>query len=265
MQNLSIDQKSARMPSLFVGHGSPMNLVESNTFTQTLSQLGERIKPQAILVISAHWLDSESLLQNSTEQNQIYDFYGFPKPLFEITYRPSGWTNELSKQLELSPFSFHTITTRGLDHGTWAVLYHMYPKANLPVVQLSIPRGLGLNEYFEIGQKLSILREQGVLIIGSGNIVHNLRQIDWNMDAPPMDWSVEFDKKVESHINAKQFDRLLNIDQEEKELFNLSHPTTEHYVPLAYILGTVHPSDQISYPCQFIQNGSISMRSVLFA
>lgn len=253
------------MPSLFVGHGSPMNLIEGNQFSESMLKLGQRFKPKAIVVISAHWLESNSVIQNANQQKQIYDFYGFPDQLYKIVYTVPGWDQSLVERihsLQLTDIQF--TDRRGIDHGVWAVLYRMYPQANIPVVQLSIPHGREFSEYFTIGKKLAELRKHGVMIIGSGNIIHNLHRIKWDMNAAPANWAIEFDQNVKSLIDARQFDKLISLATDEKELFHLAHPTSEHFIPLLYTLGAASDSDELFYPCEFIQNESISMRSVLF-
>ncbi|MCB9073145.1 MAG: 4,5-DOPA dioxygenase extradiol [Bdellovibrionaceae bacterium] len=266
MNNLNVSKKIPLMPSLFVGHGSPMNLVEQNEFTKAMQKLGKDFQPKAILVISAHWLDSSSLIQQSEEQHIIYDFFGFPKDLYDLRYPVKGWDNELIEELKtLDIHNLRFTNQHGLDHGTWAVLYHMYPNANIPVIQLSIPKGLSLEEHFQIGQKLAQLRKLGVMILGSGNLVHNLYKIDWNMQAKPFEWAIEFDHLVENLLNAKKFEKLISIDRDHSEFFTLAHPTPEHYIPLAYALGASQTTDKVSFPCHFMQNGSISMRSVLLS
>ncbi len=265
MSNFDFNEKTDLMPSLFIGHGSPMNALEINEFTKSLKILGEKIKPKAVLAISAHWLDLNTTFQNAADQKTIHDFYGFPKELYDLKYPAHGWAEDLTKYIEdLGIPGAQFTEKRGLDHGTWMVLTHMYPNADIPVIQLSMQQGLPLHKYFVIGQKLSELRKRGILILGSGNIVHNLHKINWDMQASPFEWAIEFDKKVEACINSHSFEKLLSIDTDEKDLFHLAHPTIEHYIPLAYVLGTARRNDRSSYPCSFIQNGSISMRSVLF-
>ena len=253
------------MPSLFVGHGSPLNITDKNEFTVTMKKIGEKLRPKAILVISAHWLEDKPTFQNSANQKTIYDFRGFPEDLYQIAYPATGWKKQLIEEvvrLNIKGATF--VDSRGLDHGTWAVLHHMFPKANIPVMQLSIDKNLSFEKYFEYGQKLNELRKLGVLILGSGNITHNLREIDWDMKAPPIEWALEFDKIIEDFLDTRRFEKLLTIASDEKSLFEMAHPTTEHYIPLLYTLGAINASDRVSYPCSFIQNGSISMRSVLF-
>ncbi|MCB0356963.1 MAG: dioxygenase, partial [Bdellovibrionales bacterium] len=165
-------------------------------------------------------------------------------------------------ELNINPI--HFTDRRGLDHGTWAVLYHMYPNAEIPVAQMSIPRNLSFFDYFKLGRQLRELRKFGVMIIGSGNIVHNLQKINWQMDAPSESWALEFDKLVEESINTRNYEQLFSVDHGQRQLFQLAHPTPEHFVPLLYVLGTLFDSDRFSYPCSFIQNATISMRSILF-
>lgn len=266
MENIDLKEKTQLMPALFVGHGSPMNLIDKNIYTKAMNKIGEKYKPKAILVISAHWESDASLVQNSEDQKIIYDFYGFPEELYKISYQANGWNEDLTQLLKNTVSYSMTFTSqRGLDHGTWAVLKQMYPRADIPVIQLSINKGLKPEDYFKIGQELAILREHGVMIIGSGNIVHNLQRISWNPEAKALSWAVDFDKFVAEQLNSKHFDKLISIENDDKEFFQLAHPTAEHYIPLLYVLGASKNSDELTYPCHFIQNASVSMRSVLFA
>ena len=259
------NQNMMQMPVLFVGHGSPQNITQSNPFTKELASLGKAITPKAILMISAHWMTEKMMLQQASLQKPLYDFYGFPKELYEVEYLPSGWSDEQLSLLQQTKLSFDLIQDRALDHGVWAVLMHMYPEANIPVVQLSMPSGLSFLEYFEIGQRLQTLRQEGVLIVGSGNIVHNLGQIDWALDADPKPWALEFDQEVKKTLQENNFSRFLDPGFAKLESFRHAHPTTEHWIPLMYCLGANDEKDHISFHCEFFQNASISMRSVLFS
>lgn len=263
---MNFEMNTATMPSLFIGHGSPMNLIEENQLSKTLNILGQQFNPKAILAVSAHWLDRGPVVQNALEQKIIYDFYGFPEKLYQIQYAARGWSEEMVHDLKgFCGSSLQVTNRRGLDHGVWAVLHHMYPKADVPVVQLSIPHKLSKNEYFELGRALRGLRQKGILIIGSGNIVHNLKAINWKSDAPADSWAIEFDEKVADLLVYKKFEQVLDLEKTSNALYLKAHPTDEHFIPLIYCMGAAFDSDSVTFPIEFIQNGSVSMRSVLFS
>lgn len=254
------------MQSLFIGHGSPMNIVEKNVFTESLVLLGERLsRPRLILAISAHWETDGLWLQNSPIHKIYYDFYGFPEQLYKVQYPVAGWHQNdlrLLEKLNLGPVRMDS--TRGIDHGVWSILYHMYPNADIPVLQMSLNKNFSFLEHYHLGEKLKKLRENNILILGSGNIVHNLRQIDWDAESPAKPWALDMDQKVKDLILKKEHQSILQLPKSESHLFSLSHPTHEHFIPLLYNLGASQSEDSIEFPCELIQNSSISMRSVLF-
>lgn len=255
-----------KMPVLFIGHGSPMNALANNDYTRALNLLGKTIeKPKAILMISAHWMTRGTAVTAMAHPKTIHDFYGFPKALFDIQYPAPGSTELAHVLIDQigSPHILPDTNEWGLDHGTWSVLKHLYPEANIPVLQLSMDMTKPAEYHFEIGKKLKFLREQGVLIIGSGNIVHNLRQIDWEEKATPFDWAVEFDQWVKEKAEKHDFSSLVK-DYAQSKSGQLSVPTPDHYYPLLYILGAVEDNDQLSFPYEEIQNASIAMRSFMW-
>lgn len=256
-----------KMPVLFVGHGSPMNVLRDNAFTQHLNSLGARLPtPRAILVISAHWIANHPTLSSTEDPDTMYDFGGFPDALYEVTY-PCVGNPELAGQLagKLKRYSSELDEHRGLDHGAWTVLHHLYPKANIPVIQLAMSRTLSLEEHMELGAALQQLRHEGVLILGSGNIVHNLRMLDRSPKASTPNWAGEFDGMVKDALLQRDLEQLLARDRSKHQLWGMSHPTIEHYVPLLYALGAATEVDEITFPFEGFQSGSISMRSVLFS
>lgn len=265
MSNLSKNNPQ-RMPVIFLGHGSPMNAVEKNKFTDALKTLGTQlIQPKAILVISAHWMTRGSFLTGMEQPKTIHDFYGFPQSLFEIQY-PAPGQAQLAKQIQHnleSPKIGIDLNQWGLDHGTWSVLRHIYPQAQIPVIQLSLDMTQSAEYHLEFGKKLSQLRNEGVLILASGNIVHNLRQISWEENAPVVEWAQEFDIWVKAQLENRDF---LKIAKEHlaSRSGQLCVPTPDHFLPLLYILGASQSDDKISYPFEGFQNGSISMRCVRF-
>lgn len=255
-----------RMPALFIGHGSPMNAIADNTFTRTLTALGARLpKPEAILCVSAHWMTEGSWITHMEAPKTIHDFYGFPQALFDVQYPApgapdvsasiQGWINEPEIHLDAEMW--------GLDHGTWSVLRHLYPKADIPVMQLSLYMEQPADYHFRLGQELRKLRDRGILIVGSGNIVHNLRRIRWEEDAKPYDWALEFDHWVKDILVARDF-RSLQEDFLRSEAGRLSVPTPDHYYPLLYTIGAAGPEDEMGFEYEEMQNASISMRCVSF-
>lgn len=257
-----MNKKSSKMPVIFIGHGSPMNAVADNGFTRALSTLAGKVEtPKAILVVSAHWLTGGTYFQASSQPKTIHDFGGFPRELYDIQY-PAPGAPALVADLHSQHIGLQT-EEWGLDHGTWTVLRHIYPEAKIPVFQMSIDRSIGFQGHYELGQKIQFLREQGVLIVGSGNIVHNLRQIEWEENAAPYDWAIEFDEKVKKSLVAGDHSALVNILQNDPTLTKLAHPSYEHYIPLLYTLGASQKQDELSSIYEGIQNASISMRSFI--
>ena len=257
---------AARQPVLFLGHGSPMNAIEENEFTRALAALGARLpRPKAVLCVSAHWLTPGTFVTGMTAPRTIHDFVGFPQALYEASYPAPG-------SPELAALVRETVgggavriddSEWGLDHGAWSVLRHLYPKADVPVVQLGIDERAPARRHFELGEKLRPLREQGVLILGSGNIVHNLRRISPDENAAPAAWAVEFDAWVKRRLETRDFEPLLG-DLSAAPSGRLAVPTPDHYDPLLYVLGASDARDELRFEHESIQNGSISMRSLSF-
>lgn len=251
-----------RMPVLFVGHGSPMNAIADNDFTRALAALGARLpRPKAVLCVSAHWLTEGSLVGGMERPRTIHDFGGFPEALYEIRYPAPGSPSLAGRVRRLAGASVDE-NEWGLDHGAWSVLRHMYPKADVPVVQLSVDMIAEPREKFALGRKLRPLREEGVLILGSGNVVHNLRRISFEEDTPPMPWAVEFDAWIKGRLEARDDAALL--DPSRAPSGNLAVPTPDHYDPLFYVLGAADEDEKPRFEYEGIQNGSISMRAFSF-
>jgi 4,5-DOPA dioxygenase extradiol len=252
-----------RMPVLFVGHGSPMNAIENNSFTDALTQLSAALpRPKAVCVVSAHWVTSGTQVLSAEHPKTIHDFYGFPRALYEVQYPAPGARAEAEKMAsnpEIAPDN-----EWGLDHGAWSVLRHMYPKADVPAFQLSLDDRRSFKEHLELGREIKTLRDRGVLILGSGNIVHNLRRIDWGNAHGAYDWAVEFDGKVKTAVESRDTSALAAPEKWGESLLATAHPTAEHYLPLLYCAGSADEKDRISYPYQGFDFGSISMRAILF-
>lgn len=254
-----------KMPVLFLGHGSPMNALADNVYTSNLKRLGKKIpKPLAILCISAHWMTRGTWITHLENPKTIHDFSGFPESLFKIQYPASGNPElaELIQKIITTP-KIELDHDWGLDHGSWSVLRHMYPKADIPVLQLSLNMEEPPEYHFNLGMKLQKLRDLGILIVSSGNIVHNLRRISWDEKAGPPSWALEFDQWVKDKILARDFKALQN-DFLCTEAGGLSVPTTEHYLPLLYAIGASQLSDSINFEYEGMQNSSISMRCISF-
>ncbi|MEO7174172.1 MAG: 4,5-DOPA dioxygenase extradiol [Saprospiraceae bacterium] len=264
--NLDTLGSSDKMPVLFIGHGNPMNALYDNAFTRHLTDLGTKMeKPKAILVVSAHWLTHGTYVSTSPTPKTIHDFGGFPEELFQLQY-PAKGSPEFAEQTitQLSSIQVHADHEMGLDHGAWTVLRHMYPMADVPVYQLSIDYDKPAEFHFQLGKQLAALRTKGVLIIGSGNLVHNLGRVKWEDSLIPYDWAQEFDQNAKRIIDNRTFDELINY-QQMGEAAKLSVPTPDHYYPLMYSLGLVESKDEITHTYEGMEMGSISMRCLKIA
>lgn len=251
------------MPVLFVGHGSPMNAIENNQYSHTWEVLGNTVPtPKAILCISAHWELPITAITTMPHPRTIHDFGGFPPELYQKQYHAPGHP-EMATHIQnlISSNKIQSDTKWGLDHGTWAVLCRMYPQANIPVLQLSLNYKLDPKEHYILGTQLRELRNEGVLIVGSGNIVHNLGIMRFN--GQPYPWAIEFDRYIEQQLKAREFDSIINFDRiPHREIAFL---TTEHYLPLLYVIGAADPNDHMSFPITGIELSSVSMRCVFFS
>lgn len=252
------------MPIIFVGHGSPMNGIEDNEFSKEWSKIGKSlVKPQAILSISAHWLTKGTFVTAMEKPKTIHDFYGFPKELFEVDY-PAPGNPELANKTQSLINKASVILDKewGLDHGTWTVVRKMYPEANIPVLQLSIDYTKDLLWHYELSKELSELRSMGVLILGSGNLVHNLKLINWQNPEGKYDWAEEINRKFKTNILSNDFTKLVNYNDLGSEA-KLAIPTTDHYIPMLYILGLRNKRDEIQFFNDKTVLGSISMTSFI--
>jgi len=254
---------NTRMPVLFVGHGSPMSAIEHNQHSDGWAALGRRLpRPKAILAISAHWETKGVLITSAERPRTIHDFYGFPPELYAQHYDAPG-DPALAKQIEqmLAPYARADLDFWGFDHGTWSVLMHMYPEADIPVIQLSMDLRLAPRGHYQIGQALASLRDQGVLIMGSGNIVHNLRLFRRELDTPPAPFAQRFNETVKAKLLAGEDDALIDFASLDPEV-KLCFPEPEHFQPLLYVLGAREPGEPVEFVNDHVYS-TISMTSVL--
>lgn len=256
--------RSDRMPLVFLGHGSPMNAIEDTKYSRAWSDLGRRLPhPKAILVVSAHWMTrGTTMVDVSALPKTIHDFGGFPSELFAQQY-PAKGQPELAREVVtlLSSHGAKEDDTWGLDHGAWTVLKFLYPEADVPVFQISIDMTRGLDYQLEIGRTLSELRNRGVLILGSGNVVHNLRAL--RPGGKPQDFALEFDNLFADRLTDRDFAALANR-KGLGSLLHKAHPTVDHYLPALTIAGASDAGDELSFMTDSIDLGSVSMRSFVF-
>lgn len=254
----------SKMPMLFVGHGSPMNAIEDNRYTRGWKEIAEQIpKPESIISISAHWYTKGTKIMNEENPKTIHDMYGFPKELYEIFYKAQGNRELAGKVKNLISKQSAFDNSWGIDHGTWSVLVHMYPERNIPVFQISIDAAAPPEVHYQIGKELKSLRNQGVLLFGSGNIVHNLGLIDWGIEDKGFEWAYQFDDYIKESIINRNHETVINYLHLEKTA-KLAVPTPEHFYPILYILGASDEEDKISVYNNSCMLGSLSMTSYLF-
>ena len=257
---------SKPMPALFVGHGNPMNAVSNNAYTAAWQRIGERLpKPKAILAVSAHWYVRATGVTIDAAPRTIHDFGGFPKQLFQVQY-PAPGDPELARRIQrlLVPLEVKLDESWGLDHGTWSVLCRVYPAADIPVVQLSIDETKPAIFHYEIGKILAALRDEDVLLLGSGNLVHNLHTYAWGRHMPePYDWASRYEMKAKNLILSNNCESLIHYETLGPDAA-LAVPTPEHYLPLLYILGARRSDDTVTFPVEGVDGGSISMLAVQF-
>lgn len=255
---------SDRMPLVFLGHGSPMNAIEDNTYSRTWTELGRTLPhPKAILVVSAHWMtQGTTLVDVSDMPRTIHDFYGFPDELFAQQY-PAHGAPDLAREVTTLLGSHHAAEddTWGLDHGAWTVLKYLYPEADVPVFQVSIDMGRGLEHQLEIGKTLSALRDRGVLILGSGNVVHNLRAL--RMGGKPHDFALEFDSLFADKLADRDFNALADR-KALGSLLRMAHPSVDHYLPALTVAGASDARDDLTFMTDAIDLAAVSMRSFVF-
>lgn len=253
----------SRLPTLFFGHGNPMNAIEDNAYSRAWRALARELpRPKAILCISAHWYLPATLVTAMERPRTIHDFGGFPRPLYEVQY-PAPGSLELCRRVQQLVDAEPDVEW-GLDHGTWSVLVHVFPDADVPVVQLSIDETQPAEHHYEVGRKLAELRDEGILVIGSGNLVHNLHTFAWGRHpVEPFDWAVRFETSAREWIRTGDHAPLIGYERLGRDAM-LSAPTPDHYLPLLYILGARRDDDAVSFPVEGVDGGSVSMLSVRF-
>ena len=259
---------SGRLPAVFLGHGNPMNALYENAWTRAWTTLGASLtpRPRAVLAISAHWYVPGTAVTAMAAPRTIHDFGGFPRELFEMRY-PAAGDPALAVRVQelLAPLPVEANQSWGLDHGTWSVLCHVFPEADVPVVQLSIDETQPPAFHYELGTRLRALRDEGVLIVGSGDVVHNLEAYAWGgRPAQPYEWALRFESAVRERLVTGDHATLIDYAALGRDAL-LSVPTPEHYLPLLYVMGASFPGELVTFPAEGIDGGSVSMLAVLFS
>jgi 4,5-DOPA dioxygenase extradiol len=252
------------MPAIFVGHGNPMNAIERNDYTGGWARIGNSVpRPKAILCVSAPWYKPFTAVTAMQNPPTIHDFGGFPRELFEFQY-PAPGEPALAVRIQklLAPVEVGLDNRWGLDHGTWSVLCHVFPQADIPIVQLSIDEIQPAEFHYELAKRLAPLREEGVLIVGSGNVVHNLHVYAWGREpVEPFDWAVRFEQLVRESISSRNHEPLIKYESLGRDAL-LSAPTPDHYLPLLYVLALQRDEDEVGFPVEGFDGGSVSMLSI---
>ncbi len=254
-----------RMPAIFFGHGNPMNAVLRNAYTEQWSAIGAAVpRPKGIVCVSAHWYIQDAAVTVSTSPRTIHDFGGFPRELYEVRY-PAPGDPILATRVQnlLVPLPVRLDETWGLDHGTWSVLCHVYPRADIPVVQLSIDETQPPPFHYDVGRRLAPLREEGILVVGSGNVVHNLHAYAWGRHVvDPYEWAVTFENRVRELLLGGEHAPLIDYEHKLGSEARFAAPTPDHYLPLLYVAGTRTSSEPVTFPVEGVDGGSVSMLAV---
>ena len=264
--DLKSKSENKLMPVVFLGHGNPMNALAHNRYTESWAAIGRSLpRPRAILSVSAHYYIPFCMVTINQAPPTIHDFAGFPNEMYRVRY-PAPGSPELARRVKelLSPAPVRFDEKWGLDHGTWSVLVHMFPQADVPVVQLSIDDTRPPAWHYAIGRRLALLRQEGILVIGSGNIVHNLSRYQWNGPASgPFEWAVRFEDRVRKCLAAQDPDPLIHCADFGGDA-SLAVPTPDHYLPFLYVLGLSREAEPASFPVEGVDGGSVSMLAVRF-
>jgi len=256
----------ARFPALFLGHGNPMNAIEPSKYTRAWERIAAELpRPKAILCVSAHWYVAGSRVTAEERPRTIHDFGGFPRALYQVQYPAPGSPKLAARVVDLlAPAGVEMDTRWGLDHGTWSLLVHLYPKADIPVVQLGIDETLEAQQHFELGRRLAALREEDVLVLGSGDVVHNLHAYAWGQHPQdPYDWAVDFEGRIRAFIEARDFESVAAYEDLGR-VAALSAPTPDHFLPLLYVLGVAAKDEPVGFPVEGFDGGSVSMLGIRF-
>lgn len=253
------------MPTIFFGHGNPLNALLRNSYTEGWATVGASLpRPRAILCVSAHWYFPGTAVTAMSQPRTIHDFGGFPQELYQVEY-PAPGSPELAQRVRelLAPLPVGMDQKSwGLDHGTWSVLCHVFPKADVPVVQLSIDEAKSPDLHYQLAKRLAPLRDEGVLVIGSGNVVHNLHTYAWGRrEVEPFDWAVRFENLAREVLQSGDDTPLIDYEKLGRDAL-LSAPTPDHYLPLLYVLGLRRPDDEVTFPVEGFDGGSISMLTI---
>jgi 4,5-DOPA dioxygenase extradiol len=254
------------LPALFVGHGNPLNALQANDWTRAWAALGAALpRPRAVLSISAHWTIDRTAVTAAAAPRTIHDFGGFPRELYEVRYAAPG-DHSLARRVQqlLEPSGVFADESWGLDHGTWSVLRHVFPHADVPVVQLSIDETRPPDFHYDLGRKLRPLREEGILLLGSGDVVHNLHAYAWGRHRQePYDWALRFERQVREALTAGDHATLVGYERLGPDAL-LAVPTPEHFLPLLYVLGASTGAEPVTFPVEGMDGGSVSMLAAQF-
>jgi 4,5-DOPA dioxygenase extradiol len=252
------------LPAIFFGHGNPMNAMLTNGYTEAWRRIGAEIpRPKAVLAISAHWFVPETAVTIDAAPRTIHDFGGFPRELYELQY-PAPGAPDLARRVQamLAPLPVKLDSSWGLDHGTWSVFRHVYPDADIPIVQLSIDETQPAAFHFDLGRRLAPLRGEGILLAGRGNLVHNLHTYAWGRRSPaPYDWAIRFEQTARDLMLSGNHQPLIDYESLGRDAM-LSVPTPDHYLPLLYVIATRQEGDVVTFPVEGVDGGSISMLAV---
>jgi len=267
MESIKKEMKinTSASPALFVSHGSPMNAIEQNSYTQDLNSIGKELNTvDAIVVISAHWQTNGVTVTASENLSTYHDFRGFPDELFQVRYPAKGAINLIPEIEQLIGKPLLKDKNRGLDHGAWGMLVHLFPNATIPILQISIDYNKTYAQHYELAKNLVALRNKNILLLFSGNVTHNFSHANFhNINAKPLEWAIKFDEEIKNAILKNDTDFFIHIDKK-SDVYIINHPTPEHYIPLVYMMGMRLKDDKVTFPHMSWQYATMSMRHILF-